>query len=83
MKKIRVHEEDLEEKVRERTKELRTANMALKHPDTFWWALCMSGRYEIRPFLDHHDSPQVYFNNPLAYVYNLAGGRPQRLRRGA
>ncbi len=52
---------------------LYSANMALKHPETFWWSLCLSGRYEIRPFLDHHDSLGVYLNNPLAYVYNLSG----------
>ncbi len=60
---------------------LYAANMALKHPETFWWSLCLSGRYELRPFLDHHDSPQVYFSNPLAYVYNLSGEPLERVRQ--
>ncbi|MGC6492450.1 MAG: esterase family protein [Myxococcota bacterium] len=52
---------------------LYAANMALKHSHIFRWALCMSGRYEVRPFLDGLDTQAVYFDNPLAYVPNLAG----------
>ncbi len=56
------------------------ANMALKFPETFWWALCMSGRYEVRGFTDGHDDADVYYNNPLAYVWNLDGAHLQRVR---
>jgi esterase/lipase superfamily enzyme len=49
------------------------ANCALKRPEVFRWALCLSGRYEIRRFLDGFDSPEVYFCNPLAYAPGLAG----------
>jgi len=62
---------------------LYSANMALKHPDTFWWSLCLSGRYELRPFLDGHDSLDVYLNNPLAYAYNLTGAALERVRQRA
>jgi esterase/lipase superfamily enzyme len=56
-------------------------NLALKHPETFRWALGMSGRYDIRHFLDGLSSPEVYFNNPLAYVRNLEGEALERVRR--
>jgi len=49
------------------------ANAALKGPETFRWSLCLSGRYEIRHFLDGFDSPEVFFANPLAYVPGLSG----------
>ena len=57
------------------------ANFALKHPETFKWALCMSGRYEVRNFTEGFDSPDVYFNNPLAYVPNLTGDALERVQR--
>lgn len=57
------------------------ANFALKFPELFHWALCMSGRYEMRHFTDGFDSLDVYFNNPLAYVANLAGDHLERVQR--
>lgn len=57
------------------------ATFALKHPETFRWALCMSGRYEVRNFTDGYDAPDVYYNNPLAFVPNLAGAALERVRR--
>lgn len=56
------------------------AMFALKHPETFHYALCMSGRYEVRNFTNGYDSPEVYFNNPLAFVPNLEGAHLARLR---
>ncbi|NJL28170.1 MAG: esterase [Thermoanaerobaculia bacterium] len=57
------------------------ANIALKYPETFHYALCMSGRYEMSHFADGHDSLDVYFNNPLAYVGRLNGESLERIRR--
>ncbi len=57
------------------------ALFALKHPETFPWALCMSGRYQARVFTDGYDSPSVYFNNPLAFVPNLEGPALERVRQ--
>lgn len=57
------------------------ATFTLKHPETFGYALCMSGRYEIRHFIDGYDAPDVYFNNPLAFVPNLEGAELERVRR--
>ncbi|MGH2688337.1 MAG: esterase family protein [Actinomycetota bacterium] len=57
------------------------ANFALRHPETFGWALCMSGRYDIRHFLDGFSNADVYSNNPLSYVRNLEGEALERVRR--
>jgi len=62
---------------------LYAANMALKHPETFWWSLCMSGRYEARNFTGGYDAPEVYFNNPLAFVPQLGGAELDRVRQTA
>lgn len=58
------------------------ATFALKHPGLFNYALCMSGRYEVRNFTNGYDSADVYFNNPLAFVPNLDGLPLERVRRG-
>ncbi len=60
---------------------LYAALFALKFPEVFDWALCMSGRYETSQFLGGHDSADVYFNNPLAFVPNLRGAALERVRR--
>jgi esterase/lipase superfamily enzyme len=57
------------------------ANMALKFPEIFDWALCMSGRYAMTHFTNGFANGDVYFNNPLAYVPNLAGEALDRIRR--
>jgi esterase/lipase superfamily enzyme len=58
------------------------ANLALKHPEIFRWALCMSGRYAMTHFTDGFSNLDVYLNNPLAFVVNLAGESLERVRRG-
>lgn len=58
------------------------ATFALKHPGLFDYALCMSGRYEARNFTNGFDSPDVYFNNPLAFAPNLDGPALDRVRSG-
>lgn len=55
--------------------------LALKHPETFWWALGLSGRYEVRAFTGGLDNVDVYFNNPLAFVHNLHGSTLDRVRQ--
>jgi len=49
------------------------ANFALKYPEIFNYALCMSGRYQMINLMDGYSDTNVYFNNPLAYVANLSG----------
>jgi esterase/lipase superfamily enzyme len=57
------------------------ANLALKHPATFRWALCMSGRYAMTHFTDGFSNGDVYFNNPIAYVGSLEGEPLEQIRR--
>lgn len=57
------------------------ANVALKYPETFHYALCMSGRYDMSHFADGYNSVDLYFNNPLAYVGRLSGEALERIRR--
>ena len=56
------------------------ANFALKFPEIFNYALCMSGRYQISGFMNGLGNQDVYFNNPLAYVPNLEGAHLDRVR---
>lgn len=58
-----------------------SANLALKHPETFRYALCMSGRYDITDFAGGLSNLDLYFNNPMAYVRNLHGEHLERIRR--
>lgn len=49
------------------------ANAALKRPDLFKRALCMSGRYLATALTGGENNGDLYFNNPLAYVPGLDG----------
>jgi esterase/lipase superfamily enzyme len=55
-------------------------NFALKFPHIFHYALGMSGRYNIEDLTGPSGSEGVYFNNPLAYVYNLHGDTLEHIR---
>lgn len=57
------------------------ATLALKHPEIFRWCLAMSGRYQAKNFTNGFDSPDVYHNNPLAFVPNLRGDALERVRK--
>jgi len=56
------------------------ANFALKSPEVFNYALCMSGRYDISEFLGGLGTTDTYYNNPMAYVPNLDGAELDRVR---
>lgn len=56
------------------------ANFALKNPEVFRYALCMSGRYDIRDF-NPLQSVDVYFNNPLAYLGGMEGELLEKVRK--
>jgi esterase/lipase superfamily enzyme len=49
------------------------ANFALKYPQVFNYALCMSGRYDLEAVIGPSGSLAVYYNNPVAYAANLHG----------
>lgn len=47
-------------------------NTFFKHPNLFWGALLFSGRYDLREYLQNYYSNEVYFNNPVDFLPNLA-----------
>lgn len=57
------------------------ALFALKFPETFPRALCMSGRYLATALTDGEMSDALYFNSPLHFVPNLEGEALDRVRR--
>ncbi|MFZ5443039.1 MAG: alpha/beta hydrolase-fold protein [Myxococcota bacterium] len=54
---------------------------ALKFPEVFRGALCLSGRYRGANFTHGGYSDELYFNDPLAFVPNLEGRELERVRR--
>lgn len=57
------------------------ANMALKYPHLFHYALCMSGRYDLGSIVGGGSgSLEFYFNNPLSYLYHVHGGALDHIR---
>ncbi len=56
-------------------------NFALKHPSIFQYALCMSGRYDIESLAGKSGNEDLFFNNPLAYVYHLNGEQLEHVRQ--
>lgn len=61
---------------------LYAALMTLKHPSLFPRSLSMSGRYQVGHFTEGLQTEDVYFNNPLAFVPNLAGAALEQARSG-
>jgi esterase/lipase superfamily enzyme len=59
------------------------ANFALKEPEIFNYALCMSGRYDVFEFVGGLGNTDTYLNNPMAYVPNLDGEELERVRKHA
>lgn len=57
------------------------ALFALKYPETFRRALCMSGRYLTTALTAGQTNDDLYFSNPLAFVPNLQGGALEKIRR--
>lgn len=54
---------------------------ALKFPEVFSGALCMSGRYRGTRIISDQWSESLYFNDPLAFVPNLEGAALERVRQ--
>jgi esterase/lipase superfamily enzyme len=58
-----------------------SALFALKFPEVFRGALCLSGRYRGSRFVRGGYSEELYFNDPLAFVPNLEGAALERVRQ--
>ena len=56
------------------------AKFALKQPEIFRWALCLSGRYDATWMTGGFDAIDVYYNNPVAFVPNLRCAELERVR---
>lgn len=56
-------------------------NACLKHPEVFRYALCLSGRYDIRWMSEGFYDHDVYLSNPLEYIQNMNGSRLESIRR--
>lgn len=56
-------------------------NLALKYPELVRQAVGLSGRYDARFFTDGDGAEDVYYNDPLAYAWNLHGPHLQRIRQ--
>lgn len=54
---------------------------ALKFPEVFSGALCLSGRYRGTRIISDPWSESLYFNDPLAFVPNLEGAALERVRQ--
>ncbi len=57
------------------------ALFALKFPEHFDRALCMSGRYLATAFTDGELSTDIYFNSPLHFVPGLSGAALSRVQQ--
>lgn len=57
------------------------ANAALKRPEIFHYALCLSGRYDLAHFTGGYSDTDIYFNNPMAFVSNLHGEPLEQVRQ--
>lgn len=57
------------------------ANLALKQPEIFHFALCLSGRYDLTHFTSGFSNSDVYFNNPMAYASNMEGEYLERVQQ--
>ena len=57
------------------------STFALKHPEVFHQALCLSGRYRLSTFTEDAPHLDLYYNDPLAFVPNLHGVELERVRR--
>lgn len=58
-----------------------SALFALKFPEIFRSAVCMSGRYRGANFVEGGYSDELYFNDPLAFLPNLEGPALERVRQ--
>lgn len=58
-------------------------NFALKWPEIFNDAICMSGRYLATALTNGEFNSELYFDSPLHYVANLEGASLDRVKRSA
>jgi esterase/lipase superfamily enzyme len=57
-----------------------TANFAGRHPEIVNKAVCLSGVYDVRRFVDGYWDDTDYYNSPGDFIENMDDGWVQRLR---
>lgn len=57
-----------------------SANLVLKYPEIFFYALCLSGRYDATWMTRGFSNDDIFYNNPMAFVPGLAGDELDRVR---
>lgn len=55
-------------------------NLALKHPELFWWGMSLSGRFAMDQLVDGVWPRDLYYELPFWYVPNLGGHDLERVR---
>jgi esterase/lipase superfamily enzyme len=58
-----------------------SANFALKHPEVFRYALCLSGCYDATGYTQGFSNQDIYFSNPMAYAPRMNGEHLERVKR--
>ena len=56
-------------------------NLAMRRPDRVGYLLCLSGAFDIRPFLRGYYDDECYFNNPIDYLPGLEGSYLDQVRK--
>lgn len=57
------------------------ANALFRRPDLFDCLIAMSGFFDLQPgYTEGHQSDNIYYNNPVAYLTNLNGPYLEKLR---
>lgn len=49
----------------------QAANFAFRHPDRVSHLFAMSGKFDVRSFMDGYYDSEVYFNNPIDFIHGL------------
>lgn len=47
-------------------------NIGCKHPDKCGYIFCLNGKFDVRPHIFGYYDEDIYFNNPVDYLPNLA-----------
>ena len=55
-------------------------NLAMRQPERVGYLLCLSGAFDVRPFLRGYYDDECYFNNPIDYLPGLEGRQLDPLR---
>lgn len=58
----------------------QAANFAFRHPDRVSHLFAMSGKFDIRSFMDGYYDNEVYFNNPIDFIHGVSDSHLWRMK---